>query len=99
MCGAFNLKIADGTIASARIAFGGMAGIPKRAVHVEQALTGKKWNIDTVNSTFDQWSLDYQPLTDLRASAEYRLSVARNLLVRYYHDLNGDYTSLQEVSA
>lgn len=99
VCGAFNLKIADGTIASARIAFGGMAGIPKRAVHVEQALTGKKWNIDTVNSTYDQWSLDYQPLTDLRASAEYRLSVARNLLVRYYHDLNGDYTSLQEVSA
>jgi xanthine dehydrogenase small subunit len=99
VCGAFNLQIRNGTIKNARIAFGGMAGTPKRAEHVEACLTGQKWDINTVRACHDEWSQDFTPMTDMRASADYRLSVARNLLTRYFHDLSGNSTSIQEVSA
>ena len=99
VCGAFNFAIVDGIIRSARIAFGGMAGIPKRAAHVEAHLTGQTWGQNTINDTHDKWSQDFEPLTDMRASADYRLTVARNLLTRYFHDLSGNKTSIQEVSA
>jgi xanthine dehydrogenase small subunit len=99
VCGAFNLHIADGVVQNARIAFGGMAGIPKRAEHVETCLTGQKWDVNTIKACHDQWSQDFKPLTDMRASAEYRLSVVRNLLTRYFHDLSDNPTDIQEVSA
>jgi xanthine dehydrogenase small subunit len=40
---ASTITVEDGTVTAARIAFGGMAGIPKRAPHVEAALIGKPW--------------------------------------------------------
>ncbi|HYJ29944.1 MAG TPA: xanthine dehydrogenase small subunit, partial [Allosphingosinicella sp.] len=40
VCGAFALRIADGMVTQARVAFGGMAGIPARAPGCEAALTG-----------------------------------------------------------
>jgi xanthine dehydrogenase small subunit len=99
ICGAFNLEITDGIIQSARIAFGGMAGIPKRAEHVETSLTDQTWDISTIEKTHTKWACDFEPLTDMRASAEYRLSVARNLLTRYFHDVSGNAATIQEVSA
>jgi xanthine dehydrogenase small subunit len=99
VCGAFNLHITDGVIQNARITFGGMAGIPKRADHVEACLTRQKWDLNTINACHDQWSQDFTPLTDMRASADYRLSVARNLLTRYFHDLSDNPTEIQKVSA
>ena len=99
VCGAFNLHITDGIIQNARIVFGGMAGIPKRAGNVEACLIGQKWDLKTVNTCHDQWSQDFTPLTDMRASADYRLSVARNLLTRYFHDLSDNPTEIQMVSA
>ena len=99
VCGAFNLQITDGIIQGARIAFGGMAGIPKRAEHVEAFLTGQKWEMNTIRACHDQWPQDFTPLTDMRASADYRLSVARNLLTRYFYDLSDNPMEIQEVSA
>jgi xanthine dehydrogenase small subunit len=86
-------------IKSARIAFGGMAGTPKRAEQVEAFLTGKKWDLNTLKASHDDWSRDFKPLTDMRASADYRLSVARNLLTRYFYDLSDNPTEIHEVSA
>ena len=97
--GAFNLHITDGVIQNARIAFGGMAGTPTRADHVEACLTGQKWDMNTIKACHDQWSQDFTPLTDMRASAGYRLSVARNLLTRYFQDLSDNPTTIHEVSA
>ena len=99
VCGAFNLHIKDGMVQGARIAFGGMAGIPKRAEHVEACLTGQKWDMNAIRACHDQWSRDFTPLTDMRASADYRLSVARNLLTRYFHDLSDNATEIKGVSA
>jgi hypothetical protein len=50
VCGAFNITVEGGTVTAARIAFGGMAGIPKRARHVEAALIGQPWTRATVEA-------------------------------------------------
>jgi xanthine dehydrogenase small subunit len=84
LCGAFFLRRGpDDRIAEARLAFGGMAGIPKRAKAAEAALLGRHWNAETVMAATAALGLDFTPLTDMRASAEYRLKVAGNLLRRF----------------
>ncbi len=91
VCGAFNIRVENGVVAEARIAFGGMAGIPKRATTVESVLTGKTWDQDTVAATWDAWEADFTPMSDMRASAAYRLDTARNMLTRYFlEDLGAD---------
>jgi xanthine dehydrogenase small subunit len=95
--GCLNLTIEGGKVSAARIAFGGMAGIPKRAGAVEAALIGKAWTLDTVTKALPAFAKDFSPLTDMRASADYRLLTAQNLLIRYFHDLAGTPVSVLEV--
>lgn len=97
--GAFNLTIDDGLVTDARIAFGGMAGTPKRATHVENALRGKPWNEDSIAATGSAWAQDFTPMSDMRASSDYRLATARNMLTRYFLEDLGAETSVLEVSA
>ncbi|RYG92883.1 xanthine dehydrogenase small subunit [Loktanella sp. IMCC34160] len=97
--GAFNVTVADGKVTDARIAFGGMAGIPKRAKAVEDALIGKDWSEATIDATLPAFAADFTPLTDMRASADYRLEAAQNLLCRYFAELNGQATNVLEVRA
>ena len=72
------------SVAGAGIAFGGMAATPKRAARREAALIGKPWTLETVGRGRGGAGEDFTPLTDMRASADYRLTVARNLLRRFY---------------
>ena len=89
-CGAFRVALGgDGTVSAARIAFGGMAATPKRAKTVEAALVGQPWTEEVVEAAIAAFASDYQPLTDMRASAEYRLLVAQNLLRRFFADTRG----------
>ena len=99
VCGCFNVMVDGGLVTSARIAFGGMAGIPKRAAAVETALTGQPWTEATVLAALPRFADDFQPLTDMRASAAYRLTTAQNLLTRYFHDLAGVQTDVLAVLA
>ncbi len=98
VCGCFNITVADGTVTEARIAFGGMAGIPKRASRVEQAITGQPWTTDTVEAAWDAWAEDFTPLSDMRATADYRLETARNMLTRYFLEDIGAATRVLEVT-
>ncbi|MGH6810176.1 MAG: xanthine dehydrogenase small subunit [Ensifer adhaerens] len=85
VCGAFRLKLdSTGDVSDAVFAFGGMAGTPKRAAHVEAMLKGKVWGDTTVELAISAFDQDFTPLTDWRASAEYRQLVAKNLLRRFY---------------
>ncbi len=88
LCGCFNIKIADGKVDTARIAFGGMAATPLRARAVETALVGQVWNEETVLQACKQFATDYTPISDVRSSADYRLLTAQNLLKRYFHESN-----------
>lgn len=84
VCAAFNLTIVDGVVAEARIAFGGMAAIPKRACACEAALIGSAWYPGVIERACDALSEDFTPLSDFRASKEYRLLTAQNLLRKFF---------------
>ena len=86
VCGCFNLRVEDGAVARARIAFGGMAATPKRAAAVEVALQGKPWGEETVAAALPAFAEDFTPIDDMRASAGYRLLAAQNLLRRCFHE-------------
>jgi len=90
LCGAFRIKVEGDVVVMARVAFGGMAATPKRATAVEAALLGKPWNLATVEAAIPAFAADYQPLTDMRASAEYRLLAAQNLLRRFFFETTGE---------
>ncbi len=95
--GAFHLTLdAESNVASIRIAYGGMAATPKRALNVEAALIGKPWNEATVEAAVQAYDLDYQPLSDMRATADYRLLVAKNLLRRFYAETQGENDALRK---
>jgi len=98
VCGCFNVRVTDGVVTEARIAFGGMAGTPKRAHRVEAALLGRPWTTETVAATHDAWAQDFTPMSDMRASAAYRLEAARNLLTRYLLEDHGTATNVLEVA-
>ncbi|KQU50313.1 FAD-binding molybdopterin dehydrogenase [Bosea sp. Leaf344] len=84
LCAAFFLRIdAEGRILEARLAYGGMAGIPKRAAAAEAALRGRVWDEAAVDAAIARLPADFTPLSDMRASAGYRLTVAGNLLRRF----------------
>ncbi|TCR80750.1 xanthine dehydrogenase small subunit [Rhizobium sp. BK376] len=93
---AFCLALAaDGTVASICIAYGGMAATPKRATAVEKALLGQPWNENTVEAAMERYAEDYAPLTDMRATADYRALVARNLLLRFYMEITDSAVAAQ----
>jgi xanthine dehydrogenase small subunit len=82
--GAFSLTFADGRIASARLAYGGLAAIPKRAAAAEAVLAGAAWDEATLARAMAALAEDFQPITDWRAGSAYRLKVAQNLLRRCF---------------
>ncbi len=97
VCGCFNVVVADGKVTSVRIAFGGMAGTPKRATHVEDALTSQSWTQETIDRAVQEFAKDYTPMSDMRASAEYRLKSAEAMLHRLYAESIGTATNVLEV--
>lgn len=80
VCAAFSLTLDQGRVAGIRIAYGGMAAIPKRALACESALLGRPWATATVEHACQALADDFTPLSDMRASRAYRLLVAQNLL-------------------
>ncbi|ADG14671.1 xanthine dehydrogenase, small subunit [Paraburkholderia atlantica] len=84
VCAAFSF-IADGdVIREPRIAFGGMAATPKRALHAEAVLRDADWHEATAQAAMHALGNDYAPLTDMRATSDYRLEAAKNTLYRFW---------------
>ncbi len=96
---AFCLKVEGGRVGGARVAFGGMAGIPKRANAVEANLRGlsltdtPRWHVaaQAINE-------DFTPLSDLRASAAYRSRVAGNLVIKAIAEIAGVSTAATRIA-
>jgi len=90
LCGAFRVSLdAGGKVEAVRIAFGGMAATPKRARAVEAALNGRPWAAASIEAAVAALAEDFQPIGDMRASAEYRLLAAQNLLRRFHLETTG----------
>ncbi len=99
LLGAFRISVDNGVVRSARIAFGGMAATPKRATSVEAALIGKPWSEETVLAAQAAFETDYQPLTDWRATSDYRMLAAKNLLMRFFLECGGEPAQLVRYAA
>jgi xanthine dehydrogenase small subunit len=84
VCAGFAIELKGDVVQQIRLAYGGMAGIVKRAANAEAALLGKPWNEAGVGAAQDALTSDFRPLTDMRASADYRIQVAKNLLQRFW---------------
>ncbi|WP_062234227.1 xanthine dehydrogenase small subunit [Aureimonas sp. N4] len=95
---AFKLTLESGVVAQARLAFGGMAGTPKRAAAAEAALIGRPFDADSVARAAEALREDFQPLDDLRASADYRLQAAAGCLERFRLQLDGVPSRIEEVA-
>ena len=99
VCAGFVVELEGDRVASVRLGFGGMAALPARAKKAEAALTGMRWCAETIDAAVAALSEDFQPLSDLRASKDYRLSAAGQLLRRFYRESQGETTlSLQTLT-
>ncbi len=89
LCAAFNFTIDDGRVSAVRVAFGGMAATPKRAIKCEAALKGAEWSRASIETAAAVLSEDFVPITDMRASADYRMTAAENLLRKAFLEFDG----------
>lgn len=90
ICLALNLHIVDGQVTIASIGVGGVAATPVRAVQTEAALTGQAWNLTTVERAIALLRAEFNPISDMRASATYRVQVLGNLLQRFWLESQGE---------
>jgi xanthine dehydrogenase small subunit len=90
VCMAILLRLDGDKVTEIRIALGGMAAIPKRATQTEQLLNGGKWDESAVTAAMQKLTEDFAPLSDMRASADYRSRVTANLLYRFYLETRPD---------
>jgi xanthine dehydrogenase small subunit len=81
---AIHLRLDGARVSAARIAYGGLAAVPKRARAAEAALAGAEWSEATIESARSALEQDFQPMTDMRAGAAYRMLAAKNLLRRFW---------------
>ena len=88
VCGAFGVTIAEGVVQTCRIGLGGMAATPVRARNTEAALLGQPWCEATIRSAMTILAAEFQPISDMRASAAYRSRVAGNLLLRFFLEIS-----------
>jgi len=84
---AFFIEQKDQKVSNVRMAFGGMAAIPKRAPNTEAKLLGKSWSQSTISEAKEALETDFQPITDVRASDKYRIRVAQNLIEKCHLEL------------
>ena len=78
------VRLEEGGVTEARLAYGGMAATPSRAAKAEAALLGQPWTEATVRAAMTALAGDFTPLSDHRGSAWYRATVAANLLLGFY---------------
>ncbi len=84
LCAGFSIELDGGVVTTVRLAWGGMAATVRHAALAEAAIVGQAWTQATVNAAKAALAQDFRPLSDMRASATYRLQVAQNLLQRLW---------------
>jgi xanthine dehydrogenase small subunit len=87
VCASFNLAIVNNKIKNIKIAYGGMAAIPKRAIYCEKMLLNTNFSEDIIIKAQKSLEKDFQPIDDMRASKNYRMEVAKNLLMKCFTEI------------
>ena len=87
VCASFNLEIVNKKIKSVKIAYGGMAAIPKRAINCEKTLVNSILSEEIFNKAKKTLEKDFAPIDDVRASKDYRMEIAKNLLMKCFLEI------------
>ena len=87
VCASFNLAIVNKKIKNIKIAYGGMAPIPKRAIYCEKMLLNSNFSEDIILKAQKSLEKDFQPINDMRASKDYRMEIAKNLLMKCFTEI------------
>jgi xanthine dehydrogenase small subunit len=90
VCTAYRLELDGDVVREFRMACGGLAATIRRATHCESAVRGKPWCEATIEAACDALAEDFQPISDMRATAEIRLLAAQNLLRRFHLETTGE---------
>jgi xanthine dehydrogenase molybdopterin binding subunit/xanthine dehydrogenase small subunit len=86
----------SGTVRHARLAYGGVAAMPARALKTEEALLGKSWTAETIQSVLPILKTEFTPISDVRGAAEYRGGLITSLFERFYFDSCKDHSTEKE---
>jgi len=89
VCLAVNLQVQEGVVVAASIGVGGVAATPARARRAEAVLTGQPWSAERAGQAANALRAEFQPISDMRASAAYRSQVLGNLMHRYWLESQG----------
>lgn len=73
-------------VSSVRLAFGGVAATPARAIKTEAFLLGKTWNEETMAGACAVLAREFKPISDARSSADYRAGLVVSLLEKFYRE-------------
>ncbi|WDE14045.1 xanthine dehydrogenase small subunit [Thalassomonas haliotis] len=95
---AISIEIEQDSVKSVSIAYGGMAAIPQRAVACEAALKGQPWTQGSIDAAKQALTQDFQPMSDVRASDKYRMTVAQNLLQKCFLELQNRHVETRVVN-
>ena len=90
VCTAYRLRVEGSEVAEFRMACGGLAATVKRATHCEDAVNGTHWSEDTIARACEALARDFEPISDMRASADMRLLAVQNLLRRFHLESTGE---------
>ena len=90
LCASFNLEIVNKKIKKAIIAYGGMAEIPKRATNCENFLNNTNLSLDSFEKAKIFLEKDFTPIDDMRATKDYRIEVAKNLLIKFFLEIKSN---------
>ena len=87
VCASFNFEIKNKKIKNVKIAFGGMSSIPKRAKYCEKILQNNEFTEKILTKARQSLTKDFMPISDMRASKEYRIEIAKNLLTKCFAEI------------
>ena len=90
LCAGFAVELDGEIVKAVRLVFGGMAATVKRAASAEAALAGKPFSLENIKAAQAALAQDFKPMSDMRASADYRLKVAQNLIQRLWLETRAD---------
>ncbi len=89
VCLVVNMLLEGKLVREVSIGAGGVAATPVRATHAQAFLAGKEWTADAARGAGVQLRAQFQPISDMRASAAYRSEVLGNLMQRFWLESQG----------
>jgi xanthine dehydrogenase small subunit len=97
VCLAITMTFDSARVKTVSLGVGGMAATPMRATKTEAVLAGQPWTEATIGAAIDAIRAEFAPISDMRASGDYRRTAIGNLLMRYWHESQGRLYNLESL--